>query len=51
MFEISPERIKEIEKHWDKKEDLCNICSINWAALTTSQRREIKHNYDFERQD
>lgn len=41
----------EIIKHWEKMEDLCKVCEPYWAALTTAQRREIRHDHDFEKED
>ena len=38
----------EIIAHWDKKEELCKNCEPYWAALTTSQRREVRHDYEKE---
>ena len=44
-------RLFQIFKHWDKKEDLCKTCASFWEKLTSAERKEIHHNYEFEKDD
>lgn len=49
MPEPGEDKIKKIYLHWDRNEELCILCEAYWKSLTTSQRREIRHNYDYEK--
>lgn len=42
--------VAKVYEHWDKKESVhdCGKCEPLWATLTWSERKEIRHNYEFE---
>lgn len=40
--------VRGIIYHNGKKEKRCDICEAFWASLTTSARREIMHNIEFD---
>jgi len=50
---VSPDedKIKIIYGNWDKKEDLSKDTEAWWKSLTTAERREIRHTYEFEEED
>lgn len=37
--------------HWDKNEELCLACNALWRLYSTSERREIRHNYEGEKEN
>lgn len=41
--------LAKITQHWDRKEELCVLCKPWWDAQTLATRKEIKHNYEFEK--
>ena len=51
MYELSKQRLLEIIKHWDQKEPICDVCEQDWRRLTTSQRREIRHDWEAEQDE
>lgn len=49
--ELPPEILQQIIASWDAKKPLPNNCEPYWSALTWAQRKEIRHNYEFENDD
>jgi hypothetical protein len=43
--------IPNIVSHWDKKEDLCAACMSWWEILPTAFRDEVRHNYEFDKDE
>lgn len=51
MVFVTKARIDEIYEHWDKKEKLCKVCSLALETMTTSERKELHHNYQQEKDE
>ena len=51
MAVFEKDKIKALIAHWESKTPLTTELQTYWITLSTAQRREIRHNYQYETND
>ena len=51
MANLEDDKIKAIIALWESKTELTTELKTYWITLSTAQRREIRHNYQYETND